>query len=169
MFQAGKTVETGIFFPLLIRGVFIASRPLFGVGSESSEQALALVRQNEVKTLQQALRDKGHYRRPIDGVIGLGTRASIRAFQNAENLPVTLQLDRKTAGKLGVKPEIIANNCVRTRGKIAEEWDQAGNRTTKSKPWAGTRLAQGGSRKRKAPPTIVSTSAAPEGRVGNRE
>src|SRR5579864_2856697 len=84
MLQASKTVEAGIFFALLISGMFMASRPLFGVGSESSEQALALVRQNEVKTLQQALRDEGHYRRRVEGVIGLRTRASVRAFQNAD-------------------------------------------------------------------------------------
>ncbi len=81
MLQASKTVEAGIFFALLISGMFMASRPLFGVGSESSEQALALVRQNEVKTLQQALRDEGHYRRRVEGVIGLRTRASVRPFR----------------------------------------------------------------------------------------
>jgi len=94
MFQAMKRVETGIFSALLISGVLMISLPLFGGGSESSEEALALVHQSEVKKLQEALRDRGYYRRPVDGVVGLRTRASIRAFQNAENLPVTGQLDR---------------------------------------------------------------------------
>ncbi len=162
MFQASKRMRTGIFFAFLISGMFIASLPLFGVGSESSEEALALVRQNEVKKLQQALRDRGHYRRPVDGVIGLRTRAGIRAFQNAENLPVTGHLDRRTAGKLGVEPEIVGSNYDGARESIAEERDQAGNRTTKGKPWAGIKLVKGGGRTRKTLPKIASTGADPK-------
>lgn len=167
MFQASKRAATGIFCAFLISGMFMASLPLFGVGSDRNEEALALVRQNEVKTLQQALRDRGHYRGPVDGVIGLRTRAGIRAFQNAESLPVTGHLDRQTAGKLGVKPEIVGSNYDGARQSIAEERDQAGNRTTKGKPWAGTRLPKGGSRTRKTLPKIVPTGAETAGRQEN--
>ena len=47
--------------------------------------------------MQQTLQDKGHYRGEVDGVFGLRTRASIRGFQKAENLTVTVQLDTQTA------------------------------------------------------------------------
>jgi peptidoglycan hydrolase-like protein with peptidoglycan-binding domain len=61
---------------------------------------------NAVKQMQQTLQDEGQYRGKIDGALGLRTRASIRGFQRAENLPVTGQLDIETAGKLGVTPEV---------------------------------------------------------------
>jgi peptidoglycan hydrolase-like protein with peptidoglycan-binding domain len=56
--------------------------------------------------MQQTLQDKGHYHGKVDGVFGLRTRASIRAYQKAENLPVTGQLDTQTAIKLGVTAEV---------------------------------------------------------------
>ena len=59
----------------------------------------------DVNKIQETLRDRGHYRGKIDGVFGLRTRASIRGFQKAENLPVTGHLDAQTAGRLGVSPE----------------------------------------------------------------
>ena len=52
---------------------------------------------NAVKQMQQTLQDEGQYRGKIDGALGLRTRASIRGFQRAENLPVTGQLDIETA------------------------------------------------------------------------
>jgi len=55
--------------------------------------------------MQQILQDEGRYRGRVDGVVGLRTRASIRGFQKAENLPITGELDLQTAGKLGVRPE----------------------------------------------------------------
>ena len=78
--------------------------------------------------MQQTLQDKGHYRGKADGVFGLRTRASIRAYQKAENLPVTGQLDNETAGKLGVTPEVR---------------EEIGYETTHGKPSAGMRWAEG--------------------------
>lgn len=60
MFLASKTVETGIVFAFLISGMFVASLQSFAAGSELSEEALAVVRQNDVKKMQQALHDRGH-------------------------------------------------------------------------------------------------------------
>jgi peptidoglycan hydrolase-like protein with peptidoglycan-binding domain len=44
---------------------------------------------DDVREVQQALRDKGHYTGPIDGILGSRTRAAIRQYQKDENLPVT--------------------------------------------------------------------------------
>jgi peptidoglycan hydrolase-like protein with peptidoglycan-binding domain len=167
MFLVSRTVETGIVCVLLISGMFVASLPSFAEVSEPSQEASAVIHQNDVKKMQQALHDRGHYRGKVDGVIGLRTRASIRTFQKAENLPTTGQFDSRTAGKLGIKPESRSSST-------GAGWDAVGGRerpgqTTRGKPWAGTRLAKGTSRKRKAPPTIVSTGADPEGSHGNRE
>ena len=76
----------------------------------------------DVNKIQETLRNRGHYRGKIDGVFGLRTRASIREFQKAENLPVTGHLDAQTAGKLGVTPE---------------ERGEAGYETPAGKPSAG--------------------------------
>jgi peptidoglycan hydrolase-like protein with peptidoglycan-binding domain len=104
--------------------------------------------------MQQTLQDKGHYRGEVDGVFGLRTRASIRGFQKAENLPVTGQLDTETAGRLGVRPE----------GR-----EETGEETTKGKPSAGIRWAKGARRTSKPLRKAVKTVAAPESGRGARE
>lgn len=168
MFLVSRTVETGIVCVLLISGMFVASLPSFAAVSEPSQEALAVVHQNDVKKTQQALHDRGHYRGKVDGIIGLRTRASIRTFQKAENLPITGQLDSRTASKLGIKPESRSSSTGAGWDAVGgREWP--GNQATRGKPWAGTRLAKGTSRKCKTPPTIVSTGADPEGSHGNRE
>ncbi len=53
--------------------------------------------------MQQALKDKGFDPGPIDGTVGPRTTAAVRAYQKAENLALTGQMDRDTAAKLGVK------------------------------------------------------------------
>jgi len=167
MFLVSRTVETGIVCVLLMSGMFVASLPSFAAVSEPSQEALAVVHQNDVKKMQQALHDRGHYRGKVDGVIGLRTRASIRTFQKAENLPTTGQLDSRTASKLRIKPGSRSSST-------GAGWDADGgrersdNQATRAKPWAGTRLAKGTSRKRKTPPTIVSTGADPGGSNENR-
>jgi peptidoglycan hydrolase-like protein with peptidoglycan-binding domain len=167
MFQDRKKVETGIFLALLVSGMFMTSLPLFGAGSELSEEALAVVCRNDVKKLQQALRDRGHYRGKVDGIIGLRTRASIRTFQKAENLPTTGQLDSRTASKLGIKPESRSSSTGARWGAVGGR-EQSGQ-ATKSKPWAGIRLAKDGSRTRKTLPKIAPTGGDPEGSHGNHE
>jgi peptidoglycan hydrolase-like protein with peptidoglycan-binding domain len=162
MFLVSRTGETGVVCVLLISGMFVVSLPSFAAVSEPSQEALAVVYQNDVKKMQQALHDRGHYRGQLDGVIGLRTRASIRAFQNAENLPITGQLDRQTAGKLGVKPESNRNSPHRAAQDIVEGQEQAGNHAAKGKPWAGTRLAKGTKHPPKTTPNLVPTGAGPK-------
>ncbi len=55
---------------------------------------------DDVREVQQTLRDKGYYPGPIDGILGSRTRAAIRQYQKDENLPVTGQLDADTARKV---------------------------------------------------------------------
>jgi N-acetylmuramoyl-L-alanine amidase len=104
--------------------------------------------------MQQSLRGKGHYRGEVDGVFGLQTRASIRGFQKAQNLPVTGQLDTQTTGKLGVRPE----------GR-----EETGYETTKGKPSAGIKWANGSGRKSKTLRKAVTTVAAPESDRGSHD
>jgi hypothetical protein len=102
MFLVGKAAWAGIVIVMLATTrISVPHKPPLASGGELSEA----VNPNDVRKVQQTLRDKEHYRGNVDGVLGLRTRASIRGFQKAENLPVTGQLDAQTAGKLGVRLE----------------------------------------------------------------
>jgi peptidoglycan hydrolase-like protein with peptidoglycan-binding domain len=56
----------------------------------------------QVKALQQALKDKGHDPGEVDGVMGQKTQSALRDFQKKEGLKETGRLDSETASKLGV-------------------------------------------------------------------
>src|SRR6202035_830609 len=105
MFLASKAACAGIVFLLLAKGISVPRPTPIASGPNLRTEVPAVGHGNDVKKMQQTVRDKGHYRGDIDGVFGLRTRASIRGFQQAENLPATGQLDTQTAGKLGVSPE----------------------------------------------------------------
>jgi peptidoglycan hydrolase-like protein with peptidoglycan-binding domain len=149
MLLAGKAACSGIVFILLTIGVSGPRSTPLALGANLSEEVPAVRNRNDVRKIQQTLQDKGHYRGEVDGVFGLRTRASIRGFQKAENLPVTGQLDTQTANKLGVKPE----------GR-----EEAGDETTKAKPSAGIKSAKGSGRTSKRLWKTAKTVAAP-GRV----
>ena len=81
-------------------------------------------------------------------MIGLRTRAGIRAYQKAENLPLTGGLDKETAVRLGVSPEVRQQ----TSYEIAPD-----------KPPAGTRWTKGSECGPKAPQKPVKKWIAPQG------
>jgi peptidoglycan hydrolase-like protein with peptidoglycan-binding domain len=153
MFLAGKAAWAGIVLLLLTTGIS-GPRPAPAASEPSlSKEVPAAGHRDNIKKMQQTLRDKGHYRGKVDGVFGLRTRASIRAYQKAGNLPATGQLDTQTAGKLGVRPEVR---------------EETGYETTQDKPSAGITWAKGPRRPSKAPRKAVKTVAAPEGGPGDR-
>jgi Putative peptidoglycan binding domain len=57
-----------------------------------------------ITQIQQALKDKGFYSGPVDGVMGPATRNAIRSFQQANNLHVTADrsMDDDTRRALGI-------------------------------------------------------------------
>jgi peptidoglycan hydrolase-like protein with peptidoglycan-binding domain len=87
MFLASKKLGTVIVFALLHSAMFAASMPSCAAGPELSEEAMAISRQNDVRKMQQALSDRGHYRGRVDGVIGLRTREGIRAVSKERESP----------------------------------------------------------------------------------
>jgi peptidoglycan hydrolase-like protein with peptidoglycan-binding domain len=54
----------------------------------------------DVDAAQRELRSRGYYSGPVDGVIGAGTEAALRAYQRDRGLKVTGQLDAPTARSL---------------------------------------------------------------------
>ena len=54
------------------------------------------------REVQEALKAKGNDPGPIDGRMGPKTRAALKAFQEANGLKGTGQLDNQTAEKLGI-------------------------------------------------------------------
>jgi hypothetical protein len=56
----------------------------------------------QVKRIQEALKDKGYDPGEIDGAMGPRTSAALREFQQAEGLRVTGRLDSDTRSKLGI-------------------------------------------------------------------
>lgn len=147
MSLAGKAAWAGIVFILLTT---VDSRPRptsLALGANLSKEVRAVWNRNDITKMQQNLKHKGHYCGEVDGVLGLRTRAGVRRFQKAENLPVTGQLDTQTAGKLGVKPE--------SREKTGDE-------TSKGKPSAAVRWAKSSERTGKPLRKAVKGIAASE-------
>lgn len=56
-----------------------------------------------LRQVQQTLHSRGFHPGPIDGVMGSGTQRALRAFQRAENLDVTGQLNSRTLVALGLQ------------------------------------------------------------------
>jgi peptidoglycan hydrolase-like protein with peptidoglycan-binding domain len=138
MLLAGKVARGGIVFLVVTTGISgprAAPRP---AAANLIQEVPAVAHQNDAKDTQQALQDRGHYRGEVDGAFGLRTRASVRAYQKAEKLPITGQIDVQTAAGLGVSPES-------TWGNSQSDGREVGHR---DKPSAGTKRTEKGSKTR---------------------
>src|SRR6202051_1091892 len=148
MLLASRIGWAGIAFTLLTTGMSVQGLPRSAAGSDSNQEGVtAFVVKNEIRKMQETLRDKGHYLGKVDGAFGLRTRAGIRAYQKAENFPITGQVDSPTAGKLGVRP-------------VGRQ--ETGYEATAGKPSAGIKWATSSARASKRLRKAVKTVAAPE-------
>jgi peptidoglycan hydrolase-like protein with peptidoglycan-binding domain len=106
--------------------------------------AASAISHKDAKTVQTSLSDKGYYHGPVDGLVGPQTRAGIREFQKAENLPVTGRLDAETAGKLGVGPESIGGEFKGAGQEVGQGGKELGHEMKQGKPLAaGKELGKG--------------------------
>jgi peptidoglycan hydrolase-like protein with peptidoglycan-binding domain len=68
----------------------------------------------QVRAVQQALKDKGHDPGNVDGVMGPKTRSALRDFQKKEGIKDTGQLDQDTMSKLGVETKTSSGGASST-------------------------------------------------------
>jgi LysM repeat protein len=80
-------------------------------------------RNPQIAGLQVALRAQGLYRGPIDAISGPGTVEAVRAFQQAEGLPVTGLADTRTRAALGPLGRPLFGARTLKRGAFG--WDVA--------------------------------------------
>jgi len=150
MFLASRIGWAGMAFTLLTTGMLVAGLPRSAAGSDfNKDGAAAFIIKNEITKMQETLRDKGHYLGKVDGIFGLRTRAGIRAYQKAESLPITGQVDSRTAEGLGVRPESKWDNPRSAGREVGRVSDGADVEVNRDKPSAGIRRAEGKARKTK--------------------
>jgi len=63
-----------------------------------------LAQSTQVRSVQQALKDKGYDPGPVDGIYGPHTRAALRDYQRHEHLQASGKIDEQTLNSLGVQP-----------------------------------------------------------------
>jgi peptidoglycan hydrolase-like protein with peptidoglycan-binding domain len=148
MLLANKIVWVGMAFTLLTTVMLIPAFPQSPAGSDSNTEGVTVfVVKNEIKKVQETLRGKGYYSGKVDGVFGLRTRASIRVYQKAESLPITGQVDTRTAAGLGVRPESNWHNSQNTERQVGHGSDIVVGEFNRDKPSAGIRRTEDRTRK----------------------
>jgi peptidoglycan hydrolase-like protein with peptidoglycan-binding domain len=80
-----------------------AAQPEKKMGGGKGDRAARGGDREQVKAVQQALKDKGHDPGPVDGVIGPKTQAALKDFQKSQGLQETGRLDAETTAKLGME------------------------------------------------------------------
>ena len=165
MFLASKIGWTGIALTLLTTGMSLQAFPRNPEGTDTNqEKVAAFVVKNEIRKMQEILRDKGHYRGKVNGVLDLRSRASIRAYQKSENLPITGQVDARTADRLGLRPESTWGDSEIAAQDVRHSGGRASGETKRDKPSAGIRRAE--RRARNLPRKEISRATAVEDNRG---
>ena len=98
IFSSALVLGAGVAWPQSTGSETPRSGSSVGSGSGVSGQMSS----DQIKKIQQALKDKGHDPGPIDGNMNAQTQQAIRAFQKSQNITVTGTLDSSTAAALGV-------------------------------------------------------------------
>jgi peptidoglycan hydrolase-like protein with peptidoglycan-binding domain len=89
---------------------------------------------SSITTVQTNLQSKGYYHGKIDGRMGPQTRAALRQYQKAENLPVTGTLDSRTAANFGVRPSSEKGDFKGAAHSVGRGGKEFGHAMKKGKP-----------------------------------
>ncbi len=159
MLLVNKIRWAGLALTVLTAAILLQGVARHKAGTPSNKEGTAaFVAEDEIKKMQGTLRGKGDYQGEIDGVLGLRTRASVRAYQRARNLPITGEVDARTANGLGVRPELTWDNFKNDGLEAGHASDSSGDEIKRDKPSAGIQRAEGTSktgRKKISRPTAV--------------
>ncbi len=170
MFPNNRTVWVTAVLTFLTAGMLILSLKPLAFAVNRNEEKPAVLHHDDIKKLQESLRDKGHYSGQVDGVLGPQTRAAIRRYQKSENLPVTGRLDAQTAGKLGVGPESTGGSFKGAGQEVGEGGEQLGHEMKQGKPIAaGKEMGKGIGRGGKKFGHAIKKTVSPESDRGNAE
>ena len=151
---------------VVVLGVLLAASGTMLLWSQTDQRETKA----HVKTVQENLREKGYYNGQIDGIAGPQTKAGIRQYQKAENLPVTGRLDAQTAGKLGVGPESVGESFKGAGQEVGEGGKEAGHEMMEGKPIAaGKEMGKGVGRGSKKAGHGIKEAVNPESDRGDRE
>lgn len=74
--------------------------------SDSQPEQLTARYREQMKRMQETLRDLGHAPGPIDGIMGAGTAEALRAFQQREGLRATGRANPETLAALRIKDRL---------------------------------------------------------------
>lgn len=159
MFFRSVVTWRGAVFTLVAIGMLGLHLTPLASGADLSKE--------DVKKVQQSLTDKGFHPGAVDGVMGPRTRAGIREYQKAENLPVTGRLDGETAGKLEVGPESVGSHFKGAGHEVSAGSKDAAHEMTEGKPLAagrefGTAIGRAGAKVGKGVRKAVSLESDPD-------
>ena len=73
---------------------------------------------DNVRVVQEKLRDEGFYIGEVDGAYSIALEAALSRYQVVKGLPITGQLDPETAKALGAQPAVAHND----QARISETW-----------------------------------------------
>ena len=170
MFRTSKRVWAGMVFTFLTTGVLGLGLTSSAFAVNPSEEKSAGLHHQDIKKVQETLRDKGYYAGEIDGRMGPQTREGIRQYQKSENLPVTGHLDAETSGKLGVGPESVGGSFKSAGQEVGEGGEEVGHEMKKGKPVAaGKEMGKSVGRAGKKVGKGVKEAVSPESDRGDRE
>jgi Putative peptidoglycan binding domain len=165
-----KTVWTRVVFTFLATGILGLSLTPLAFAANPQEEKPAVSHSQDIKKVQESLRDKGYYHAKVDGVLGPQTRAGIRQYQKDENLPVTGRLDAKTAGKLGVEPKSVGGEFKQAGKDVGHGSEKAGHEMKEGKPLAsGKEFGKGVGRFGKSVGRAVKKAVNPDSDRGDRQ
>ncbi|HZA55909.1 MAG TPA: peptidoglycan-binding domain-containing protein [Candidatus Udaeobacter sp.] len=129
------------------QGLESGSRPIErGVSESQFEEKgekgggrAAKISEADVQNIKQALKAKGHNPGPMNGSMDNQTQQAIRDFQKANKLPVTGNVDKQTAAKLGVTIGSTGGSGVQTDRSSRPGSDSAAPRSGGSSSESGSK------------------------------
>jgi peptidoglycan hydrolase-like protein with peptidoglycan-binding domain len=165
-----KSVRTMVVFTFLATGILGLSLTLRAFAANPQEEQPAASHSQDIKKVQESLRDKGYYHGNVDGISGPQTRAAILQYQKDENLHTTGRLDAKTAGKLGVEPKSVGGEFKQAGKDVGHGSEKAGHEMKEGKPVAsGKEFGKGVGRFGKSVGRAVTKAVNPDSDRGDRQ